>query len=175
MSFKAQNWPAYEAGLRRRGSLLLWIEEGVLEHWQTCGPDGQARYMGAAIQTSLMLRTAFKLPLQQTEDLLTSVLRLMDLAISAPDHTTVSRRAVTLPVIQPASVPHGPLHVMIDSTGLQVYGVGQWLEAKHGAKSRRKWRPHLPDDRSAQRWHRRGDPTAVDGRAQRRSWSAYTA
>jgi hypothetical protein len=54
---------------------------------------------------------------------------------------------VTLPVIQPASVPHGPLHSLIDSTGLQVYGAGQWLEAKHGAKSRRKWRKlHLAVD-----------------------------
>jgi hypothetical protein len=71
----------------------------------------------------------------------------MGLMISAPDHTTVSRRAVTLPVIQAAAVPHGPLHVLIDSTGLQVYGAGQWLEAKHGAKSRRTWRKlHLAVD-----------------------------
>jgi hypothetical protein len=52
MAFKVQNWSAYEAGLRRRGSLTLWIEDGALEHWQTCGPDGQARYTDAAIQTS---------------------------------------------------------------------------------------------------------------------------
>ncbi len=62
------------------------------------------------------------------------MLTLMGLTISAPDHSTVSRRAETLPVIQPASLPSGPLHVLIDSTGLQVYGAGQWLEAKHGAK-----------------------------------------
>jgi hypothetical protein len=92
------------------------------------------------MQASLMPRTAFKLPLRQTEGLLASVLTLMKLTISAPDHTTVSRRAVKLPVIQPAQVPHDPLHVLIDSTGLQVDGAGQWLEAKHGAKSRRKWR-----------------------------------
>jgi hypothetical protein len=96
--------------------------------------------MDAAIQTSLMLRTAFKLALRQTEGLMTSVLTLMGLTISAPDHSTVSRRAKALPVIQPTSVPPGPLHVLIDSTGLQVYGAGQWLEAKHGAKSRRRWR-----------------------------------
>ena len=78
---------------------------------------------------------------------MTSVLSLMGLTISAPDHTTVSRRAVTLPVISAPSVPHGPLHVLIDSTGLQVYGAGQWLEAKHGVKSRRKWRKlHLAVD-----------------------------
>jgi len=54
---------------------------------------------------------------------------------------------VVLPVIQPAQVPLGPLHVVIDSTGLQVYGAGQWLEANHGAKSRRTWRKlHLAVD-----------------------------
>ncbi len=147
MSFKVQNWPAYEAGLRRRGSLTLWIEDGALDHWQSCGHGGQARYTDAAIQTSLMVRAAFKLALRQTEGLMASVLTLMGLTISAPDHTTVSRRAVRLPVIQPASVPHGALHVLIDSTGLQVYGAGQWLEAKHGAKSRRTWRKlHLAVD-----------------------------
>jgi hypothetical protein len=147
MSFKVRNWPAYEAGLRRRGSLTLWIEDAALECWQTLGPSGQARYTGAAIQTSLMLRAAFKLALRQIEGLMTSVLSLMGLTISAPDHTTVSRRAATLPVIQATSIPHGLLHVLIDSTGLQVYGAGQWLEAKHGAKSRRTWRKlHLAVD-----------------------------
>jgi len=87
-----------------------------------------------------MLRAAFKIPLRQTEGLMASVITLMRQTISAPDHTTVSRRAVTLPVIQPAQVPQGPLYVLIDSTGLQAYGAGQWLEAKHGAKSRRRWR-----------------------------------
>jgi hypothetical protein len=94
MAFKVQNWPEYEAGLRRRGSLALWIEDGVLDCWQTCGLSGQARYSDVAVQTSLMMRTAFKLPLRQAEGLLASVLTLMDLTISALDHTTVSRRAV---------------------------------------------------------------------------------
>ncbi|MGI4795361.1 MAG: transposase [Janthinobacterium lividum] len=49
----------------------------------------------------------------------------MDLTISVSDHTTVSRQAGALPLIQPASVPPGPLHVSIDSTGLQVYRAGQ--------------------------------------------------
>src|SRR5882757_7537866 len=147
MAFKVRNWPEYEAGLRRRGSLTLWIEDAALDHWQTFGPGGQARYKDAAIQTTLMVRTAFRLGLRQTEGLMASVLTLMELTISAPDHSTISRRAVTLPVIHPASGPHGPLHLLIDSTGLQVYGAGQWLEAKHGARSRRRWRKlHLAVD-----------------------------
>jgi transposase len=149
MAFKVENWPEYEAGLRRGGSLTLWIEDAALDHWQTVGPAGQARYKDAAIQTTLMVRTAFKLPLRQTEGLMASVITLIDLTISAPDHSTISRRAVTLPVIQAASVPNGPLHLLIDSTGLQVYGAGRWLEAKHGAKSRRTWRKlHLAVDAS---------------------------
>ena len=102
MSFKIQNWPEYEAGLRRRGSLTLWLEDGALQHWQTWGPAGQTRYTDAAIQTTPMVRTAFKLALRQTEGLMASVITLMDLTMSAPDHSTISRRALTLPVIQPA-------------------------------------------------------------------------
>jgi transposase len=125
----------------------LWIEDAALGDWQSTGPGGQARYADAAIQTSLMLRTAFKLALRQAEGLMASALTLMGLTLSAPDHTTVSRRAVALPMIPATSVPQGPLHVLIDSTGLQVYGAGQWLEAKHGAKSRRTWRKlHLAVD-----------------------------
>jgi len=120
MSFKVRNWPAYEAGLRRKGSLILWIDDAALEGWQSTGPGGQARYTDAAIQTSLMLRLAFRLALRQTKGLVMSVLTVMGLTLSAPDHSTVSRRAVALPVIQPAQAPLGPLHVLIDSAGLQV-------------------------------------------------------
>ena len=70
MSFKVQNWPEYETGLRRRGSLTLWIEEDALDQWQSVGPNGQARYQDIAIETCLMLRTAFKMALRQTEGLI---------------------------------------------------------------------------------------------------------
>ena len=94
-----------------------------------------------------MLRAAFKMALRQTEGLMASVLTLMDLKVSAPDHTTVSRRVVGLPIMKSAPAPNGPLHVVIDSTGLEVFSAGQWLEAKHGVKSRRTWRKlHLAVD-----------------------------
>ena len=92
MAFEVRHWPAYEAGLRRRGSLTLWIEDAALECWQTLGPGGQARYTDVAIQTSLMLGTAFKLTLRQTESLIMSVLALMGLMASTPDHSTVRRQ-----------------------------------------------------------------------------------
>ena len=147
MSFKVENWREYEAGLRRRGSLTLWIEEDALGRWQSVGPKGQARYGDIAIETCLMLRAAFKMALRQTEGLMDSVLTLMNLTISAPDHTTVSRRGVGLKIAKSTSTPKGPLHVLIDSTGLEVFGAGKWLESKHGAKSLRTWRKlHLAVD-----------------------------
>jgi len=84
-----------------------------------------------------MLRAAFKLALRQSEGLMGSVITLMGLPITAPDHTTVSRRAVTLPVPQSTPLPPGPLHVLIDSTGLQVYGAGNG------------WRPNMARSRAA--------------------------
>ncbi len=122
-------------------------KDAALACCQSCGPGGQARYTNAAIPDLPDAARGVQAGLRQIEGLTTSVLPLMGPTISAPDHTTISRRAATLRTIRATSVPHGPLHVLIDSTGLQVYGAGQWLEAKHGAKSRRKWRKlHLSVD-----------------------------
>ncbi|MEB0023573.1 transposase [Actimicrobium sp. CCI2.3] len=100
-----------------------------------------------AIETCLMLRIAFKMVRRQTDGLMATVLTLMNLTVFASDHTTVSHRSVGLPIMKSAPAPNGPLHVLIDSTALEVFGAGQWLEAKHGAKSRRTWRKwHLTVD-----------------------------
>ena len=64
MSFKVQNWPEYEAGLWRRGSLTLWLDGAVLDRWQSVKPEGQVRYLDIAFETSLMLRSAFKMALR---------------------------------------------------------------------------------------------------------------
>jgi hypothetical protein len=152
MKFKVTNWADYEAGLRRRGSLTLWITPEALAGWhaprrKTRG--GQARYSDLAIETALTLGTVFGMRLRQTEGLLHSLLGLMGLEVPVPDHTTLSRRAQKWepPAGRNRSLPDGPLHVLVDSTGLKVYGAGQWLEEKHGARSRRNWRKlHLAVD-----------------------------
>ena len=94
-----------------------------------------------------MLLTAFKLALRQAEGLMCSVVELLGGELAVPDHSTVSRRAMTLPSISEVHLPEGPLHVLIDSTGLKVYGAGEWLVAKHGQRARRTWRKlHLAVD-----------------------------
>ena len=95
-----------------------------------------------------MLRLAFHLPLRQTEGLMASVSELMGVSLATPDHSTLSRRAMTMtPISKGCRLPGGPVHLLIDSTGLKVYGAGEWLQEKHGVKARRTWRKlHLAVD-----------------------------
>lgn len=154
MKFKVTNWAEYEAGLRRRGSLMLWMTPEALSSWQApkrTTRGGQPRYSDLAIETALTLGLLFGLRLRQTEGLLTSVLTLMGLDLAVPDHTTLSRRASKRRLPDRRRKHQAPgkghVHVLIDSTGLEIYGAGQWLEEKHGAKSRRNWRKlHLALD-----------------------------
>jgi hypothetical protein len=154
MNFKVTNWAEYDAGLRQRGSLTVWVTSEAVDGWaaprrKTRG--GQPRYSDLAIESALTLGLVFGLRLRQAEGFLTSVLRLMGLDLAVPDHTTLSRRANkwrSPNKRQGHRLPgKGPVHVLVDSTGLEVYGAGQWLEEKHGAKSRRRWRKlHLALD-----------------------------
>jgi hypothetical protein len=144
-----QNWPTYEAGLKRRGDLTLWLDEAALAGWQATRrttPGGQAWYSDAAIELVLMLRLVFHLALRQAEGFAASVLRLLGQELRVPDHTTLSRRGRGFAGRRPRVVPHGPMHLVIDSTGLKLFGQGEWDEEKLG-RGRRSWRKlHLAVD-----------------------------
>ena len=147
--YRVQNWPRSEAGLKRRGNLTLWIDEAAIAGWQAprrTTPGGQARYSDLAIQLVLMLRLVFHLALRQAEAFAGSVLRLLGLDLFIPDHTTLSRRSRNFAGRRPHTVSHGPVHLVIDSTGLKLFGQGEWNEEKHG-RARRSWRKlHLALD-----------------------------
>jgi hypothetical protein len=93
-----------------------------------------------AIEAGLMLRLAFGRPWRQTEGMLGSIMDLLGLELSVPDHTTFSHRSVDLNVATALKKANGPIHVVIDSTGLKVFGAGEWQLEKHGGKPRRTWR-----------------------------------
>jgi len=141
---KVVNSAAYDAALRRRGSLTIWFTDEAVAAWRaeprtTAG--GQPWYSPLAILTALTLRAVFRLALRQTEGLIGSIIHLLGLALAVPDHSTLSRRAATLKVPRPQARRDGePLHLLIDSTGLKLCGAGEWLIEKHGAKTRRSWR-----------------------------------
>lgn len=149
--FKVTNWRDYDASLRQRGSLTVWFTEEAIAAW-TAEPrmtrGGQQTYSALAILTALTLKTVFRLALRQMEGLIGSVIRLLGLDLAVPDHSTLSRRAVTLEVPRPrASAGAEPMHLLVDSTGLKLCGAGEWLHEKHGTKVRRSWRKlHLGMD-----------------------------
>ena len=140
--YRVRNWRAYEAGLKRRGDLTLWLDEAAVAGWQAprrTTPGGQALYSDVAIELVLMLRLVFHLALRQAEGFAASVLRLLGQELRVPDHTTLSRRSRGFAGRRPRTVPHGPMHLVIDSTGLKLFGRGEWDGEKHG-RARRSWR-----------------------------------
>src|SRR6202046_1390827 len=122
------NWPAYEAGLRRWGGLTFWIDEAALSEWgapRRTSRGGQPIYADLAIEVVLTLRLVFHLALRQVEGFTRSVMRLLGMEITVPDHSTLSRRGRGFAGRQPrAARPDRPVHVVLDSTGLRVFGQG---------------------------------------------------
>jgi hypothetical protein len=150
--YRVANWPAYEAGLRRRGDLTFWVDEAALAGWQAprrSTPGGQPRYSELAIELVLTLRLVFHLALRQAEGFARSVLQLLGMALPVPDHTTLSRRGRAFAGRQPR-VKAGPglIHLVLDSTGLELFGQGEWCAAKHGRLRRRWLKLHLGVDAS---------------------------
>src|SRR6202034_2324979 len=140
--YRVTNWPEYDASLVRRGSLTVWMTEEAIAAWQapaTGRRGGQLIYSAIAIETSLALRLVFHQPLRQTEGLLRSIADVLGVDIAIPDHTTLSRRGGGLTILAMRLDRAEPLHLLVDSTGLKIYGEGEWLDQKHGVRSRRRW------------------------------------
>jgi hypothetical protein len=148
--YRVTNWPEYGAALVRRGSLTVWFtEEAVAARHAPATRErgGQPIYSAIAIETGLALRLVFHQPLRQTEGLLRSIAGLLGVDITIPDHTTLSRRGGGLTILPMRLDPAEPLHLLVDRTGLKIYGEGEWLDQKHGIRSRRRWRKlHLGID-----------------------------
>ena len=138
-----KNWSEYEQGLRDRGDITIWFGEDAIGGWTPGGErsrGAQRRYSDLAIETALTLGILFHLPLRQTEGFVGSLLRLMDLDLRPPDHSTLSRRAKHLDIQLPAVGRKTAIHLVVDSTGLQIVGEGPWTTAKHGQRGTRQWR-----------------------------------
>jgi transposase len=148
--YRVTNWPEYDAALVKRGSLTVWITEEAVAAWQapaTGKRGGQRIYSAIASKTCLAFRLVFHQPLRQTEGLLRSIADVLKIDIAIPDHTTLSRRGGGLTVLPKRIDRTEPLYLLVDSTGVKIYGEGEWLDQKHGIRSRRRWRKlHLGVD-----------------------------
>jgi len=128
----------------------VWFTEETVAAWHApaTGERGaQPIYSAIAIETGLALRLVFHQPLRQTEGMLRSIAVVLGVDIAIPDHTTMSRRGGGLTILPNRIDRNEPLHLLVESTGLKIYGEGEWLDQKHGIRSRRRWRKlHLGVD-----------------------------
>ncbi|MBK5964889.1 IS5/IS1182 family transposase [Thiocystis minor] len=152
--YRITNWSEYDRALVARGDLTFWFDpEAIAQRW-TPEPTGQRgapwRDSDWSIQTLLVLKQVFHLPDRALEGFGRSLMRLMELDLPIPDHTHLSRRARALRVQIPRQERTGPIHVVVDSTGLKVFGEGEWKVRQHGAGKRRTWiKVHLAVDAHA--------------------------
>jgi hypothetical protein len=149
--YRLRNWKEYNASLIARGSLTLWFEEDLEDWWlqqeKTGKPGASRTFSEKAIRACLSLRLLLRLPLRQTQGFVASLFGLTQQALPVPDYTTLSRRQRGLQVRLPVCSSERPRHIVLDSTGLKVFGEGEWKVKKHGSGKRRVWRKlHLSVD-----------------------------
>ena len=148
--YRVKNWPEYNAGLIERGNASIWMDEEIFA--PTAGASvrrGRPQaYCDAVIQMLLALKSVYRLPLRALQGFAMSLRRLALPALPVPNYSTLSRRAkalrVTLPVLRKAGEA---VHLLVDNTGLKLFGEGEWKVRKHGYAKRRSWRKvHLGMD-----------------------------
>lgn len=140
--YRVKNWATYNAGLINRGNVTMWIDETALASMSDVEPmRGRPQlYSDAPIQALLGLKTVFRLPLRALQGFAQSLRDLAFATLPVPNYTTLSRRAQTLDVQLPIVRDGDPIHLVVDSTGVKVYGEGEWKVRQHGYSKRRMWR-----------------------------------
>jgi IS5 family transposase len=143
-SYRVRNWSQYDAALKQRGSLTFWIDQAVIGGWlneQESGRRGASKYYSdGAIALMATVQALFNLAGRQSEGFLESLFALMGIDLAVPDHSTLSRRMGKVDVEMPVAPSSGGIHVVVDSTGVKVYGEGEWKVRQHGVDKRRTWR-----------------------------------
>jgi len=148
--YKIVNWSEYNKSLENRGSITFWFEEQALESWSYDGPQtkgGQYQYSDLCIECLLGIKCVYKLQYRQLVGFVKSIFKLMGLDKKVPSYSQISRRAGDLKLDLDLPYTKQPIHLVFDSTGLKVYGEGEWKVRKHGYSKRRTWRKlHLGVD-----------------------------
>jgi hypothetical protein len=150
-AYKTKNWLSYNRALKQLSSLSLWFDAKMDWGANPSGQRGrQQTYSDAAIQVCLTIKVLFGLPLRQTLGFLESLLEPVELDWAVLDFSTLCRRQRTLSIAIPYRGSEGPLHLLIDITGIKAEGEGEWNARKHGGPKRRLWRKiHIGVDEKA--------------------------
>lgn len=147
--YRVSNWRQYNQSLIQRYAVTVWVEEDTRRVWQDSGPaqqGAQFQYSDVAIECLGTLREVFHLPLRGAEGCLRSLFVLMAVTWAVPSYSTLSRRGRTVKIRLPKQA-RGAIDSVVDSSGLKVYGEGEWKVRQHGVSKRRTWRKiHLAVD-----------------------------
>lgn len=148
---KIINWAEYNKALCKRGSVTFWIDDSAIDAWRCTTHHGKRgrgfQYSDTAIETALMIKGIFSLPLRALQGFIDSIFDLLEVPLTSPDYTCISKRSKTVQVKYRNKSRGAIRHIAIDSTGLKVFGEGEWKVKKHGAEKRRTWRKlHLAVD-----------------------------
>jgi len=151
VQYRIKNWRAYNQALVQRGSLTLWFEEKTVESWLNTDRNGQRGhpqvYGEVAVQCMLLLKQSFHLALRQTQGFMQSIFQLVGHNLPVLSYSQLSRRQKTVQVSLPRQTRNRAIHLLVDATGLKVYGEGEWKTRQHGISKRRTWRKvHLAFD-----------------------------
>jgi IS5 family transposase len=143
-TYRLRNWHQYNKALVGRGSLTLWVSDEIIAQWRAherTGKRGAPRtYTDTAMLCMATLQEVYHLPLRATEGLMHSVVKLLGVELAVPDYTTLCRRRKLLEVELPRRPTKQPVHLVVDATGVKVYGEGEWKVRQHGYSKRRTWR-----------------------------------
>jgi hypothetical protein len=141
--YRIRNWSEYTKALINRGSLTIWIED-VPSKWReekhTLKKGRPRIYSDDAILCALVLRSVYHLPLRALQGFLQWVFLTMNLLLPVPYYTQISRRAASLGQKLKKLTKKRPTDIVFDSTGVKIYGEGEWKIRQHGKGKRRTWR-----------------------------------
>jgi len=142
--YRIRNWSQYNRALIQRGDITVWISEDAIAGWrdsEKTGKRGRPRiYSDIAISAALTIRSVFHLPLRALQGFLQSIIVLIGAGLPIPSYTQISRRSATLGKFLKRLSKKKITDLVIDSTGLKVYGEGEWKVRQHGVGKRRTWR-----------------------------------
>jgi hypothetical protein len=153
--FSVRNWREYNESLVARGSITFWFSNETLKNWYHENGEGKRgrpfTYSDSTMELFLSMRELLRLPYRQTEGFVRGVLAMVADGLSVPDFTSAAKRAAKLGVALPVLPRRGHVDVVLDSTGLKVFGEGEWKVRQHGPSKRRTWRKlHLAIDPNTQ-------------------------
>ena len=140
--YRVKNWSDYEKALVQRGSITFWISDDFEKTWMYTGEKqrgSQFDYTDQAILMMLMVKEVFHLTNRGVEGFVRSLFQMMKINLPVPDHSTLSKRGKGLKVNLPKKSGQS-LNIVMDSTGLKIYGEGEWKVRMHGVSKRRTWR-----------------------------------